>query len=401
MKRTNPARTPASEPFHLVLTSAARNLRRGDWELTHRQLCLAGARAPWAIRQRVLHGGRQEGAELIEVDNGRLRLAILPTRGMGILKVECDDVRLGWDSPVEEVVHPRHVNLSARGGLGWLEGFNEWLVRCGLESMGAPGRDEFVNAAGHSVTMDLPLHGKIANLPASEVEVVVDRQPPHRLRVRGLVKECGLFGPRFELWTEVSTALGEAGFQVDDLVTNRGGKEQEFQLLYHVNYGPPLLEAGARFAAPLASLAPVNDYSASSLKTFDQYLAPTAGFAEQVYCLRPLADARGETLLLLRNAAANRAASIRFAVAQMPCVTLWKNTAAPADGYVTGLEPGTGFPLGRQRERAAGRVPRLAPGESRRFSQRHEVLVGEAAVQAALAGVQRRQGRRVPKVEGL
>jgi hypothetical protein len=48
-------------------------------------------------------------------------------------------VRLGWDSPVKEVVHPQFINLQSRGGLGWLEGFNEWMVRCGLEWAGHPG----------------------------------------------------------------------------------------------------------------------------------------------------------------------------------------------------------------------------------------------------------------------
>jgi len=400
MKTKRPLRASVREPFRKTLTSVEQNLRRGDWQISSRDLKLPGAGA-WSVRQRALHGGRQEGVEIIEVDNGRLRFTVIPTRGMGVLRVECGEVRLGWDSPVREVVHPQFVNLPMRGGLGWLEGFNEWLVRCGLESMGAPGRDEFTNAHGQASALDLTLHGKIANLPASEVEVVIDRQPPFRMRVRGRVDERSLFGPQLELWTELSTELGSNRFQVDDVVTNRGGSEQEFQLLYHVNYGPPLLAAGARFAAPLESVAPVNEYSAKDLKTFDTYRGPTPGYAEQVYCLRPLADAQGQTRLLLHNAAADRAASMQFAVAQLPCVTLWKNTAALADGYVTGLEPGTGFPLGRQRERAAGRVGKLAPGESRQFSVTHAIHEGKTEVAALLAEVQRLQGRKKMRVVAL
>lgn len=398
--KKRPSRTSPAEPFRHTLTSVAQNLRVGDWQLGPRDLKLPGAVA-WSVRQRTLHGGRQEGVELIEVDNGHLRFTVIPTRGLGVLRVACGDVRLGWDSPVTEVVHPQHVNLPMRGGLGWLEGFNEWLVRCGLESMGAPGRDEFTTATGQRAGLDLPLHGRIANLPASEVEIVLERTPPYRLTVRGLVAERSLFGPQLELWTELSTELGSASLRVVDTVTNRGATEQEFQLLYHVNYGPPLLEAGTRFAAPLASIAPVNDYSAKDVKTFDTYLGPTPGYAEQVYCLRPRADERGETLLLLHNAAANRGASLRVEVATLPCVTLWKNTAAVADGYVTGIEPGTGFPLGRQRERAAGRVSKLAPGQSARFSQTHTVLGNPAEVAAARAEIQRLQGPKPPRVERL
>ena len=43
---------------------------------------------------------------------------------------------------------------------------------------------------------------------------------------------------------------------------------------------------------------------------------------------------------LLKNKAGDLGSSLRFSLAQMPCFSLWKNTAARDDGYVTGLEPG-------------------------------------------------------------
>ena len=143
-------------------------------------------------------------------------MTLVPTRGMGILRVVMGDLRLGWDSPVREVVHPKYVNLNARGGLGWLEGFNEWLARCGLEWAGHPGRDTFVNNVGEQAEMDLTLHGKVENIPASEVEVLIDREPRPRIRVRGRVDERAFYGPKLELWTEVSTEPGATTFRIDD-----------------------------------------------------------------------------------------------------------------------------------------------------------------------------------------
>ena len=373
MAKLKTTRAPKPAPFCKTLTSAAANLRVGDWRLSARDLKLP-KKFSWSVRQRILHGGKQEGVEVIEVDNGRLRFTMIPTRGMSVLRAEQGDVRLGWDSPVQEVVHPQFVNLASRGGLGWLEGFNEFIVRCGLESFGAPGPDTFRTATGGEAKMDLTLHGKIANTPASEVEVVIDRAPPHRIRVRGRVDERSLFGPQFELWTEISTEPGSNEFRVEDQIRNVGASAQEFQLLYHVNYGAPLLEAGARFRAAVKSVTPRNDYSAKHVGHFDTYAAPKAGFAEQVYFLEPLADAAGRTQVMLHNAAADRGVSMSFAVAQLPCFTLWKNTGAIADGYVTGLEPGTGFPNPRSVERQAGRVPQLAPGEARCFALDFAIL---------------------------
>ena len=42
---------------------------------------------------------------------------------------------------------------------------------------------------------------------------------------------------------------------------------------------------------------------------------------------------------MLRNKARDKAVSMNFATSELPFVTLWKNTNALKEGYVTGLEP--------------------------------------------------------------
>lgn len=375
-----PKPKPQPTPFRKTLISAEKSIRVDAWNASQRDLKIRGMK-PWSVRKLTLHGGRQEGVDLIEVDNGVLRFTVIPTRGMAVLKVESGDLRLGWDSPVREVVHPQYVNLNARNGLGWLEGFNEWLVRCGLESFGPPCKDADTGS-------DLTLHGKVTNIPASEVEVVIDRVPPYRIRIRGRVDERCMFGPKLELWTEISTEPGSAAFRVEDQVANRGGSEQEFQLLYHVNFGAPLLEGGARFIGAMRTVTPATPWAAKGLGTYDLYSAPEAGFAEQVYLMEPFADAENRTQVMLQNAAGNRAVSMAFSLAQLPFFSLWKNTGAVEDGYVTGLEPGTGFPRPRHLERQAGRVPKLAPGADRRFAIDFAVHADKSEVTRAAARIE-------------
>jgi hypothetical protein len=55
------------------------------------------------------------------------------------------------------------------------------------------------------------------------------------------------YGPKLEIQTEVSTLPGSDSIRISDTITNRGDDPQEFQILYHANYGPPLLEEGAHF----------------------------------------------------------------------------------------------------------------------------------------------------------
>jgi hypothetical protein len=390
--------TFGSEQITQVLTSAERGVHLDSWQISHEDVAFE-SESPWSIRKYTLHGGKQEGVDVIEVDNGKLSFTVVPTRGMGILKAKLGDVRLGWDSPVKEVVHPQYVNLQERGGLGWLDGFNEWMVRCGIEFMGHPGKDKFINNAGDEAEMDLTLHGKIANIPASEVEVSIDREPPHRIRIRGIVHERMFYGPKFELWTEYSTIPGSHSLRMDDKITNRGGFDQEFEILYHVNFGPPLLEEGAQFVGAVKEVFPFNAHAAKHINKYNVYEAPVLGFIEQVYCMHPYADDNKMTQIMIQNKAASRALSMTFSIDQLPIVNLWKNTSSLEEGYVTGLEPGTSFPYNRRIERKFGRIPVLNGGKSRDFSIEYTALITEKEVAMANKQIKAIQKGRKTRVK--
>ncbi len=388
----------AAEPYRVVLTDVERNIYIESIRISSREVtppCPVG----WSVHKYVLHGGKQEGVEVIEINNGRLRLKVVPTRGMSIQEVSTAELRLGWDSPVRGLVHPKFVNLNSREGLGWLDGFNEWLVRCGLEFFGAPGPDEFIDNTGKKSKMELTLHGKIANTPASVVELVIDRKPPYRIRVRGRVDEAILHGPKLELWSEVSTTAGSAALQISDKVTNLSAVEQEFGILYHANYGPPLMEQDARFVAPVRRVSPINDISASGVNSYDLYPAPRAGVAEQVFCIQLWADEEARTKVMLRNAEGDKGVAMSFSTEQLPYFTLWKNPVALEDGYVTGLEPGTGFSRNRSVERKFGRVPRLGPHQSRTFTIDFQLITDRAGVARTARQIAAIQGGRKTRVD--
>ena len=243
--------------------------------------------AQWSVTRKTLRGGKQEGVELLTLDNGNLQISIIPDRGMGIFDVRSAGVRLGWDSPVKEIVHPSHINLDSRSGLGWLEGFNEWMVRCGLEFAGHPGTDEFINNTGSPATLNLTLHGKIQNIPASSYEVAVDPSPPHRIRIRGTVYEKFFYGPKLKLITEISTIPGSDTFQISDQLTNEGAFAQEFQLIYHGNYGSSILEEGATVFTPARSVTPMNDHAAKGIDNWKTYKAPTPALLKKFICSNP------------------------------------------------------------------------------------------------------------------
>ena len=260
------------------------------------------------------------------------------------------------------------------------------LVRCGFEWAGHPGMDN-----GKLLT----LHGRAGNTPAAKVVVVIDDQPPHRIRVRGRVDEQTFKFVDYRMWTEISTEPGSAGFRINDTLTNRGDYEREFQIIYHGNFGPPLLQEGSVFEAPVKQVTPFNDYAAKDIATWTTYRGPTKNYDEQVYNVVPFADGNGFTTVLLRDKAGYCGVKLRYNVGELPYFTLWKNTDTERQGYVTGLEPGTGYAYNRSIERTFGRVPKLAAGASRSFTLDYTILSKSedvAAVEKEIAGI--RNGRQ-------
>src|SRR5438094_620945 len=65
----------------------------------------------WSLRKRTLRGGLRDGVDVIEVHNGALSYAVLPTRGMGLWRGAYRGHFLGWRAPVAGPVHPKFVPL--------------------------------------------------------------------------------------------------------------------------------------------------------------------------------------------------------------------------------------------------------------------------------------------------
>jgi galactose mutarotase-like enzyme len=343
----------------------------------------------WSVRWKTLHGGVSEGVRVVEIDNGRLSLSVLPTRGMGIWKGRLGELPLEWKSPVERPVHPAFVNLQDRGGLGWLDGFNELLCRCGLAFLGPPGDD-----GGESLT----LHGRIANLPAHRVEVRIDASGAGAIELIGVVDECSMFGPRWRLTSTLRMEAGSSRCSITDEVTNLGGQAAQLSLLYHINVGRPFLEPCATYAVPCRDISPRDARAAAGIDSCYVYGAPLPGFAEQCYYHVPLADDDGWSTAVLANSSNNAAFAVHFQTRQLPAFTVWKNTIAEADGYVTGLEPGVGFPNFRSFEREHGRLPIVKPGQSYLSELALEVADTAATVRQLYDRVKRIQGSTEPIV---
>jgi len=348
----------------------------------------------WAIRRGRFSGGVSDGIDLVQLDNGLMSIDVVPTRGMGVWRAQCDGLSLGWNSPVKTPVHPQLMNLESRNKLGWLDGFNELVCRCGLSFNGPPGDDADV---GSPIESDLTLHGKIANLPAHSVNTFRNIESGE-IGVSGIVDESTLFGPQLRLEAKVVTTPGSAAFTIRDRVTNLGAGPTELELLYHTNFGRPFLEAGSTLHAPANKIVPRDDRAAEGINEHATYLGPTPGYSEQVYFFELIGDESGNSITLLKNHAGDLGVSLHFSTKQLPCFAQWKCTQEEQNGYVTGLEPATNFPNFKSFERRQNRVISLAPGETYETAIEIRVHRSADAVESVVQQIQELQGAAGPHV---
>jgi len=327
---------------------------------------------PCRITKRRLIGGPSDGVSLIELESGGLSLQVLPTRGMGIWRGHCGDVPLKWDAPSAGPVHPAFVNLADPSGLGWLDGFDEWLVRCGLENNGSP---EFSDLG----TLKYPLHGRIANTPAHSVTLSIDHDKGD-ITLTGVVRETRLFFKKLELTSSLTIHSGTSSFTIRDTVTNLSAEPRTFQLLYHINTGMPFASSGARVVVPFDRMAPRSEHAVENLPDWNKCGPETPGSTEVVFFFEPAADKEGRVKTMLVNAEGNRGLVLGFDKKTLPLFSLWKSRLSNNDGYVTGLEPAVNLPNNFSFEKKHGRVVSLKPGKSRTHELRFEVLCDAEAV---------------------
>ena len=345
---------------------------------------------PFKVTKRRLHGGVQDGIDVVEIDSGRFVFTVALTRGMNVLCARCDDLELKWDSPVGGPVHPKFVPLFAPNGCGWLEGFSEWIARCGLESNGAP---EF-NSSG----VVYPLHGRIANLPARKAELTVDEESGV-IELSGDVREVSFFGHNFLLHVKYSIEIGSTKLRVEDSITNLSSMDDEFELLYHINTGNPLVGAGSRALVPFKTMCPRDANAVSELPEWDRFVDPVSGRPETCYFFDLATDSDGKTKTALFNRDETRGVALSFNKSDFPYFILWKTQRPNEDIYVSGMEPAVNFPNTRSFEKRNGRVVAIQAKETRVFSFELEALVGADATQRCAHEIAALQKNFVPEIQ--
>ncbi|MBU2976546.1 aldose 1-epimerase family protein [Zobellia sp. B3R18] len=324
------------------------------------------------IETSVLDNGLGRGTRIAWVNTGTgLRYKVIIDRGMDISDAFYKEYSLAWLSKTG-VVPPERFSDK---GMGWIRNFGGGLLTtCGLSHVGGPEEDE------HGVR---GLHGLISNTPAEIISIV---QPDPiagkmEMSITGIVREAQVFGPVLELKRTISGKLGQAKIHVHDEVLNRGNQTAPHMLLYHVNFGWPLVDEGTDLLWKGNWESPTPDSERKMFKDEVNFrkcpepLEAHSGTGEDVAFIDAEADTEGSCHCGIYNKKLNLAVSLRFPKKQLPWLINWQHWGK--NEYVTALEPATNPPVGQRKAREDSTLILLEPNESRSYSLELEVLSPE------------------------
>lgn len=321
------------------------------------------------IETSVIDNGAGRGTRIAWINTGTgLRFKVVIDRAMDIADAFFNQHSLAWISH-GGITYPQPFSDK---GIDWLRTFGGGLLTtCGLTHVGGPESDEFG---------DRGLHGQISNLPAEIVSII---QPDPRrgnleMSITGLIRETKPFGPSLELRRTISATLGKATIRIHDEVINKGNTPSPHLLLYHFNFGWPLVDEGADILWK-GKWSPRNGEENAKIfregNDFKKCQAPLdehSGGGEEVVLVDIEADIFGQSVCGISNPKIGLAVALKFKKDQLPWVANWQHWGKGE--YVTGLEPSTHPLTGQAKAREDGTLIFIEPGESKSYELELDVL---------------------------
>jgi hypothetical protein len=329
------------------------------------------------IETSVLDNGAGRGTRIAWINTGTgLRYKVVLDRAMDIADAFYNEHSLAWISHLG-VTYPQP--FSHRGA-DWLKTFGGGLLTtCGLSHVGPPEQD------AHG---ERGLHGIISNTPA-EVESIIQPDPIRgnmEMSITGRIKQTQIFGPALELRRTISGTLGKSVIRIHDEVINCANTATPLMLLYHFNFGWPLVNEGTDILWKGSWQSPAPEpkifREGNQFRQCPPPLERHSGSGEEVAFIDPVADANGNCICGLHNKSLPLAMTLQFKKSQLPWLTNWQHWGKGE--YVTGLEPGTNPPVGQIKARQQNQLIEIEPGGKRTFDLEFTALANENSIREFL-----------------
>ncbi len=316
------------------------------------------------IRETRLCRGRGQGIQLAEFYNAAgLRFTVVPDRCMDLYDLSYKGINLAFHSK-NGLTSPQAFNaMDGEFAEQWPGGA---MVTCGLDNVGGHASDGGI----------YPTHGRIGHIPASSFGTeTVWEGDQYLLRATGEVHQTKMYSRHLSLRRHIETGLHDKTIHIHDVITNFEPEDEPYMLLYHVNFGYPLVQEDSRVATSAGSVEPVTQLSTG----YDTMLPPIDGRGEELYLHREFSH---RAVGVVYNLRLGLGAYVSFDTRNLPGMLQWK--MMKSHDYVLALEPCNTCLLNRDDAVKQGKIA-ILPG----YSQAEQdleigILDGKAEIEAFL-----------------
>ena len=302
------------------------------------------------VKQYELTDGKAKGVKAIDVKNrAGLSVTVVPDKGLDIYQISYKGQNMNYIAP-SGIVSSEYFDSR---GIEWLHSsFLGFLSTGGLNSIGSPNEDS---------GKEYGLHGRLHNTPAEQLAVEIKNETTDpSVRIKGVVNDCVIFGTKLRMTREFNIKYDSCEIEMTDTVENLGFETVPFMILYHYNFGYPLLCENSELIIESLEVTPRNPHSAMAKESWKEVIAPVVGFEEMCYYHKIKANGN-KAVVGVKNKNLGIKATIEYDNSVLDQFVQWKMMGT--GDYVVGLEPCNATIEGRDHARQNGTLKSIAAGE--------------------------------------
>ncbi len=272
-----------------------------------------------SVRESVLTDGKARGSRIITVNNGKFTFVILADRGFDVAEMRYQGTNLSFISK-NGIVSPAISHTDAVGFLSCFTG--GFLYTCGLDNVGGP--------EGGAIQ-----HGSMNMVPASRITVERSWEgDEYVVRISAFLENTALFGRNITLKRTYTVKYLSDEIELKDEIANNGFLDSSYMILYHCNFGYPMVDDGMRIEGDFSYSEPRGEDAKARMEDRLLFNAPVDDIPEFVYFHK----VEGDTpCVKLVNERIGLVASVSYDKTNLPWLLEWKSLAS--GDYVLGIEP--------------------------------------------------------------
>lgn len=282
---------------------------------------LAGIREYQVLRGK---GGQTHMAEFHNAAG--LRFTVVPDRCMDLYDFSYKGVNFSFQAKNGLAAPQYFSTVNGDFAEEWTAGM---LCTCGLANVGGPCETDGI----------YPTHGRIGHASAQSFGTDCHWEgEDYILRVQGEMNQSKLCGRHLTVRRTIETGLNRKSLILRDVITNHEPQDEPYMLLYHINFGYPIVQPDSKVAVSPCETEQLNGTDPD----FRSLTDPIDGAGEDLFLHRFSGERAGAVIW---NERLQLGAYVCYDTRHLPNMVHWK--LMRSHDYVVGLEPANTCGLNR------------------------------------------------------